>query len=71
MSIKRLILTASMSSVLAACAVGPDYHVPDSAVAAAFKGAPVNSEKWIEVKPSQAWIRGDWWTDFNDAELNQ
>ena len=71
MSIKRLILTASMSSVLAACAVGPDYHVPDSAVAAAFKGVPVNSEQWIEVKPSQAWIRGDWWTDFNDAELNQ
>ena len=71
MSVKRLILAVSASSLLAACAVGPDYQVPESAVAAAFKGAPIQSDQWIEVKPSQAWIRGNWWTDFNDAELNQ
>lgn len=71
MSLKRLVLAASATSVLAACAVGPDYQVPESAVAAAFKGAPVQSNQWVEVKPTEAWIRGDWWTDFNDPELNQ
>ncbi|MDO5666906.1 MAG: efflux transporter outer membrane subunit [Alcaligenaceae bacterium] len=71
MRVKRLILTVSASSVLAACAVGPDYQVPEAAVAAAFKGTPVNSQQWIEVKPAEAWIRGDWWTQFNDRDLNQ
>lgn len=71
MSLKRLVLAVSTTAFLAACAVGPDYQVPESAVAAAFKGTPVQSNQWIEVKPTEAWIRGDWWTDFNDPELNQ
>ncbi|NLA50719.1 MAG: efflux transporter outer membrane subunit [Alcaligenaceae bacterium] len=71
MSLKRLALAVSATSVLAACAVGPDYQVPESAVAAAFKGTAVQSDQWIEVKPIDGWIRGDWWTDFNDPELNQ
>ncbi len=71
MSLKRLALVVAATSALAACAVGPDYQVPETVVAAAFKGTPVQSEQWIEVKPTEGWIRGDWWTDFNDPELNQ
>lgn len=71
MSVKRLIATVFTGGMISACAVGPDYQVPESAVAAAFKGAPVQSEQWIEVEPTESWIRGDWWTDFNDASLNQ
>lgn len=71
MRLKRLSLVLAAAGALSACAVGPDYEVPEAAMAAAFKGAPVNSEQWIELKPTQAWIRGDWWTRFNDAELNQ
>lgn len=71
MSVKRLMLVISATGFLAACAVGPDYEVPETAVAAAFKGAPVQSNQWVEVNPSEAWIRGDWWTDFNDSALNQ
>lgn len=71
MRIKRLVLTISATSILAACAVGPDYQVPEADIAAAFKGTPVRSEQWIEVKPANAWIRGDWWTQYHDRDLNQ
>lgn len=71
MSIKRFMLIISTTTILAGCAVGPDYQVPETDVAAAFKGAPVRSEQWIEVKVADAWIRGDWWTQFNDSDLNQ
>ncbi|WOS38438.1 Outer membrane protein OprM [Oligella urethralis] len=71
MRLKRLILALVALNAVSGCAVGPDYEVPAVVTASAFKGAPVNSAQWIDLKATQAWIRGDWWTLFKDAELNQ
>lgn len=71
MKLKRLSITLVLSSLLAACAVGPDYQRPEITMPAAYEGAPIDSDQWLEVNPAQAWIRGDWWVEFNDPELNQ
>ncbi len=64
---------AAFCSVLAGCTVGPKYHSPVVQVPAAFKESPQNfkdSGPWQVAQPQDAKLRGDWWTIFNDSELN-
>ncbi|MDP9154222.1 MAG: efflux transporter outer membrane subunit [Pseudomonadota bacterium] len=52
---------------LAGCVVGPNYKRPDTAIPAAYKEAP---EGWKVAQPADRIDRGNWWTIFNDAQLN-
>jgi outer membrane protein TolC len=64
-------LTALAACVLAACAlsgcaVGPQYQVPATPQAAAFKEA----DGWAPAAPADMLERGPWWTLFGDPVLN-
>ncbi|HTH61849.1 MAG TPA: efflux transporter outer membrane subunit [Paraburkholderia sp.] len=60
-------LAAALAFQLAGCAVGPDYQRPATAVPASFKEAP---EGWKVAQPSDTTDRGDWWTVYDDPQLN-
>jgi NodT family efflux transporter outer membrane factor (OMF) lipoprotein len=65
-SLKYLVaLTAS--SMLASCAVGPDYKRPDVAVAAEFKEV---GGQWKVAQPNDSAARGAWWKIFGDPQLD-
>ncbi len=53
--------------VLAACAVGPNYHRPKFDAASAYKEAG----DWKPSEPDDAFNRGPWWEIFKDDALNQ
>ncbi|NTZ87714.1 efflux transporter outer membrane subunit [Burkholderia metallica] len=53
--------------LLAGCAVGPDYHRPDTSIPAAFKEAPAG---WKVAQPADRADRGAWWTVYNDPQLD-
>jgi NodT family efflux transporter outer membrane factor (OMF) lipoprotein len=63
----RLNLLALAASLLAGCAVGPAYQRPSTPEPAAFKEA----QGWVPAAPADAIERGQWWTLFGDATLNQ
>lgn len=52
-------------TLLASCAVGPDYVKPDTADITPAKW------KWQAADPKDATPRGEWWTVFKDSELNR
>ncbi|HKT67246.1 MAG TPA: efflux transporter outer membrane subunit, partial [Burkholderia sp.] len=53
--------------LLAGCAVGPDYHRPDTSIPAAFKEAPAG---WKVAQPADRADRGPWWSVYNDPQLD-
>jgi len=53
--------------VLYGCAVGPDYKRPDVETPSSFK----ESADWQPARPRDAAPRGDWWTMYGDARLNE
>lgn len=53
--------------LLAGCAVGPDYHRPDTSIPAAYKEAPAG---WKVAQPADRTDRGAWWTVYNDPQLD-
>ena len=53
------------------CSVGPKYQRPAVQAPAAYKESPPEAYKeWKPANPSDATLRGDWWTLFGDPELN-
>jgi NodT family efflux transporter outer membrane factor (OMF) lipoprotein len=60
---------------LAGCRVGPQYVRPAAPSAPEFKETlPANfksSDGWKVAQPSDAKLKGDWWTLFNDPKLNE
>jgi NodT family efflux transporter outer membrane factor (OMF) lipoprotein len=62
-----LLSVAAGITVLAACAVGPDYHRPKFDSADAYK----ESGDWKPSEPNDILSRGPWWEIFNDSDLNQ
>jgi NodT family efflux transporter outer membrane factor (OMF) lipoprotein len=54
------------TSVLASCAVGPDYVRPTTDVPAAFK----EQAGWKPANPADEAPRGEWWKSFGDPTLN-
>lgn len=56
----------SLTLLLSACAVGPDYHTPEMATPVQFKAA----EGWRQATPSDALERGAWWEIYRDSQLN-
>jgi len=62
---KRLSIICFLA--LAGCAVGPDYQRPDAPVAETFK----ELEGWSAARPQDDLPRGQWWSVFEDAELDR
>jgi len=69
-------LAASALALLAAgCTVGPNYHQPSVPQAPAWKEnavPPPNPPNgtWKQAEPSDQALRGQWWTIYNDPQLN-
>ncbi len=64
---------AILCCVLTGCTVGPKYHSPVMQAPTAYKESPTqfkDSGPWTVAQPQDAKLRGDWWTIFNDPELN-
>ena len=61
--------------LLSGCMVGPNYKAPPAIMAPAFKETTPTSfaenDGWKPGQPSDTRLKGDWWTLFQDAELNQ
>lgn len=59
---------------LSGCMVGPKYKTPAAIVAPSFKEAPPASfaehDGWKPGQPSDTTLKGDWWTIFDDPQLN-
>lgn len=69
---RRSTLAALGAVVIAAltqssCAVGPNYHRPSAPVPDAYKELPPG---WKVGTPKDERDRGDWWSIFNDPELD-
>lgn len=56
------------------CMVGPNYKKPAAIVAPSFKEAPPPSfaeqDGWKPGQPSDHALKGNWWTMFNDSQLD-
>jgi len=67
-------LAAGACLGLAGCRVGPQYVRPTAPLAPEFKEAlPENiksEDGWKPAQPGDAQLKGDWWTFFNDPQLN-
>src|SRR5271156_2909971 len=72
--ISRATAVVPVMLLLGGCLVGPKYSKPTTPLAPAFKEAPPASFKegdgWKTAQPNDQALRGDWWTMFNDAQLN-
>jgi NodT family efflux transporter outer membrane factor (OMF) lipoprotein len=69
---RRITAAATLSLVLAAtgCMVGPKYVKPTTPTPPAFRESPPVDGDWKAAQPSDAYNRGEWWTIFNDPDLN-
>ncbi len=67
----RIALTATITVLLGACAVGPDYKRPSTDVPEKYKENASWHEDWTTAEPADAFKRGAWWEIFGDAKLNE
>jgi len=67
-------------ALLTGCMVGPKYVKPSAPTTPNYKEAPAGSDQaksfketgaWQPAKPGDTAPRGDWWTIFNDPQLNE
>jgi NodT family efflux transporter outer membrane factor (OMF) lipoprotein len=54
---------------VAGCKVGPNYRAPSMPAPPAYSEDGHNGD-WKAATPADGLDRGDWWTVYNDAELN-
>lgn len=60
-------VAAGLAASLAGCAVGPDYKRPAAEIPASYKEA---APGWKVAQPADRQDRGDWWTIYEDPQLN-
>ncbi|MEZ0604964.1 efflux transporter outer membrane subunit [Paraburkholderia sp. IW21] len=60
-------VTAALATLLAGCAVGPDYKRPAAEIPASYKEA---APGWKVAQPADQQDRGDWWAIYDDPQLN-
>jgi NodT family efflux transporter outer membrane factor (OMF) lipoprotein len=65
--LRAIAVAAAVAMAVAGCAVGPDYQRPATPMPASYKEAP---QGWKLAQPSDQFDRGEWWTIYNDASLN-
>jgi NodT family efflux transporter outer membrane factor (OMF) lipoprotein len=63
----RWVAAATLLTLAASCAVGPDYKRPKVDSAPDFKEAAA----WKPSEPNDVLSRGPWWEMYNDPALNQ
>lgn len=67
--------TSCAALLLSGCRVGPTYVKPLAPAPPAFKEAPPASfgeaQGWKQAQPADAQLRGDWWTMYDDPQLNE
>jgi len=64
----RLALAASVTLILAGCAVGPDYRPPQTAAPDQWHELP---QTGVKVESPDAPSLAAWWTTLNDPQLNE
>ncbi len=61
--------------LLSGCMVGPNYKTPSAIMAPSFKETTpasfAQNDGWKPGEPSDTRLKGDWWTLFHDARLNE
>lgn len=70
----RKTLTTGLACALTACSTLPHYTVPEAAVPDRYNASTSPAQAapgWAVAMPVDTQPRGDWWTVFNDPELNQ
>jgi outer membrane protein TolC len=67
------ILSTGTLVLIAGCTIGPNYKTPPAILAPSFKEAPPPglAAGWKTGQPSDAKMKGAWWTMFDDAQLNE
>ena len=69
-----LLVAAVLGLALSGCTVGPKYVRPSTPLAPAFnEPLPENFKSvdgWKPAQPSDAQLKGDWWTLFDDPQLD-
>jgi NodT family efflux transporter outer membrane factor (OMF) lipoprotein len=69
------ITIAAMLLSLSGCMVGPNYKTPAAITAPAFKeptpASFAEQDGWKPGQPGDMKLKGDWWTLFQDTELNE
>ncbi|MCC8402089.1 efflux transporter outer membrane subunit [Paraburkholderia sp. MMS20-SJTN17] len=63
-----LAISAACATLVAACAVGPNYQRPATEIPASFKEA---APGWKVAEPADQHDRGNWWAIFEDPKLNE
>lgn len=58
---------ASLSLALAGCSLAPAYHAPSSSPPSE---SYLESADWKVAEPRDQLSRGEWWTAFDDSDLN-
>jgi NodT family efflux transporter outer membrane factor (OMF) lipoprotein len=71
MKATRCILAAALLP-LAACDLAPKYEKPKVDTGGGFKEAvpPAAAQGWKIAQPNDSVIRGNWWEEYGDADLN-
>ena len=75
----RYVIAASSLAalLLSGCMVGPKYTKPNVPLAPNYKESTAATSNfkedanWQPAQPADTVLRGDWWTIFGDAQLNQ
>ena len=66
---------AGLALAAAGCRVGPVYTRPPAALTPSFKEPLPDNFKaedgWKPAQPGDTQLKGDWWTLFNDTQLNK
>lgn len=69
------ITIAALLLLLSGCMVGPNYKTPSAIMAPSFKETTpasfAQNDGWKPGEPSDTRLKGDWWTLFHDAQLNE
>jgi NodT family efflux transporter outer membrane factor (OMF) lipoprotein len=70
-----IVVLSAAGIILEGCRVGPDYSRPSAPLAPAFKEPLPSTYKsddgWRPAQPSDAKLKGDWWTLFSDPQLDE
>jgi NodT family efflux transporter outer membrane factor (OMF) lipoprotein len=64
--LRTCVIVLAAAALVSGCAVGPAYQRPSAPEPAAYK----ELQGWVPAAPADALDRGQWWTLFNDPQLN-
>lgn len=66
----KFCLSILITTGIAGCTLGPDYVRPASVLPEAYRKADLSDKGPVGVIPTDASVKKDWWTLFNDSQLD-